>query len=59
MDQTVKLWDAATGREMLTLEGHNSKLYCVDFSPDGRRLVSGGRDRTIRIWSAANRRTGK
>ena len=44
MDETVKVWDAATGKEMLTLKGHTIAVASVAFSPDGRRIVSGGSD---------------
>ena len=41
-DKTVKVWDAATGQEMLTLKGHTA-VYSVAFSPDGRRIARGRR----------------
>jgi len=37
---TVKVWDAATGQETLTLKGHISQVNSVAFSPDGQRLAS-------------------
>ena len=37
----MKVWDAETGEEMLTLEGHMGQVYSVDFSPDGRQVVAG------------------
>ena len=43
MDKTVKVWDAASGQEVLTLKGHTDAVTSVAFSPDGKRIVSGSR----------------
>jgi WD40 repeat protein len=49
----VKVWDAETGRELLTLQGHTSDVYNVVFSPDGQRLASvSWFDPTVRVWDA-------
>ena len=39
-DETIKLWDVATGRSIATLTGHSRFVNSVAFSPDGRTLAS-------------------
>ncbi len=52
----VKLWDAASGRELRTLVGHRGAVEAVAFAPDSRWLATGSHDRTICLWDVA---TGK
>jgi WD40 repeat protein len=51
-DKTAKVWDAATGQELLTLKGHTGGVRSVAFSPDGTRIVTGSDDRTAKLWDA-------
>jgi eukaryotic-like serine/threonine-protein kinase len=51
-DNTVRLWDATTGQETLTLRGHTEAVNCLAFSPDGKRIASGSYDNTLKIWDA-------
>jgi WD40 repeat protein len=63
----VAVWEAATGRELYTLAGHQPLTDCLAFSPDGQYLVtSGGEhpfsfdrgtgDNFVRVWDLS---TGK
>jgi WD40 repeat protein len=53
-DKTLKIWDAGTGAELVTLTGHTAPVYAVAYSWDGTRIVSGSWDETLRIWDAAS-----
>jgi WD40 repeat protein len=46
-DKTIKLWDAATGRELRTIEGHSKSVSSVSWSNNGKTLASGSEDKTI------------
>ncbi len=55
-DNTVKVWDAETGKEVCTGRGHAAGVLSVAFASDGKYVVSGSADGTVRLWGAA---TGK
>src|SRR5262245_5780200 len=51
-EATVRIREAATGKELLALRGHTRPVEAVAFSPDGARLVSASWDE-VRVWDAA------
>ena len=55
-DETVMLWDVASGQSLFTMKGHETWVECIDFSRNGKLLASGSTDSTVRIWDAE---TGK
>ena len=55
-DNTLKVWDAAQGRCLLTLEGHSDPATACAWSPDGQKLLSASEDNTLRVWDAAQGR---
>ena len=55
-DGTVRQWDSSTGREVESpYDRHIGEVLTAEYSPDGLWIASGGTDRTIRVWGAANR----
>ena len=56
LDATVRLWEAASGRQLRVLKGHGHVVGSVAFSPDGRTIASGSYDNTVRLWEAASGR---
>src|SRR5205823_6541897 len=49
-DHTAKVWEAATGKELVTLAGHGATVEGVAFSPDGKFLATGSYDGTVKLW---------
>ncbi len=54
-DQSLKFWDVSTGQSRQRIpEAHNGYINSVDFSHDGKHLVTGGDDGVAIIWDYAN-----
>jgi WD40 repeat protein len=51
-DQTVKIWNAASGALVHVLIGHGDAVTAVAYSPDDKTIVSGSTDGTVRTWDA-------
>jgi WD40 repeat protein len=52
----VRVWDVATGKVVTTYRGHKQAVTDLAMTPDGKHVVTYGRDGTIRLWEAG---TGK
>ncbi|MCY2963389.1 MAG: hypothetical protein NT069_07010 [Planctomycetota bacterium] len=51
-DNTVRLWDVATGQELLALKGHTGGVCSLRFADGGQRLVSVDTNAEVRHWDA-------
>jgi hypothetical protein len=49
-DNTLRLWDAATGKELLVFQGHTGGVLGVALSPDDKTVLSGSFDGSVRLW---------
>jgi WD40 repeat protein len=52
-DETIKLWEVASGSLVRTLTGHTHWVRSVAFSPDGRLLASGSY-KEIKLWDISD-----
>jgi len=50
LDNTVRIWDAATGHLIERLRGHKDSVYSIAFTPNGEGIVSGSLDKTLKYW---------
>jgi RNA polymerase sigma factor (sigma-70 family) len=52
----IHVWDLETGKLIRVWDGHKERVTCVAVSPDGRSIVTGSLDRTLRLWELATGR---
>jgi tricorn protease-like protein len=56
MDKTIKIWNTISAEAVKTLSGHTGVVLSVNYSPDGKSIVSSAWDGSVKIWDVA---TGK
>ena len=54
MQEGASIWDAATGKQLLTFSGHGKGVRSsgIAFSPDGKWVATSGNDGTVQVWEA-------
>lgn len=55
-DGSITLWHIASSKPCATFRKHSSRVTGLAFSADGKVLLSGSSDRTVRLWSVESRR---
>jgi WD40 repeat protein len=50
VDQSLRIWDLAAGKEDKALRGHSKQIWSVLFHPNGRQVFSASWDATARLW---------
>jgi WD40 repeat protein len=55
-DQTLKVWELASGRPVAMLEGHTDCVFACAVMPDGRHVLSASEDKTLKVWEVGTSR---
>ena len=55
-DHTAQVWDAQSGRPLVTLLGHTGEVWDAAFSSNGQLIVTASEDNSIRVWEAKSGR---
>jgi WD40 repeat protein len=53
-DNSVWLWQVATGKELRKIQGHQGPIPALAFAPDGKMLATGGADQNIHLWDVTS-----
>jgi WD40 repeat protein len=50
-DQTAKVWEVATGKELVSLSGRSNTVLSVAWGRDGKRLATAGKDGITQVYA--------
>jgi len=53
-DQTARVWDAASGEQLLSFDGHQDRISGGSWSPDSRWIASGDLSGNVILWDATS-----
>jgi WD40 repeat protein len=54
LDNTARIWNSTSAKEVAVLRGHDNYVFSAAFSPNGSRIITASGDNTARIWNAAS-----
>jgi len=54
LDRAAKVFDLKSGKLVATYRDHQHPLYAVAFTPNGKEVMSGGRDKALHQWNIAD-----
>ena len=55
-DRTLRMWNFLEGGVVAKFEGHRGEVTCGRFSVDGKKMVSGSLDKTVRVWETSKKK---
>ena len=51
---SIWIWDSRTHKLVANWKGHSGCVWCVEFTPDGKGLMSGSADKTVKYWDVSS-----
>jgi WD40 repeat protein len=53
-EEYLKIWDGRTGKLGANLKGHTATVHCLAWTADGKMLISGSGDGSVRTWNTTS-----